>query len=153
MKTTQWIPVGGLLATTIAAGYMVVQLSAQSAAQPTAQQIDFTNAATAQVKDAQGQIVLEGPFMAPVEEDGGLERRATLAPTGVDPDAAGEAEVEYATGTPTVQEVEFSVENLTPAATFTFAIDGTDVASAKANRRGHVEVELNVRMPGATGTR
>ena len=148
MKTRQWIPVGGLFATMFAAGLMVV-VSAQSATP----QGDFTNAATAQVKDAQGQIILEGPFMMPVEEDGGLERRATLAPTGVDTDAAGEAEVEYATGTPTQQEVEFSVENLTPAATFTFAIDGTDVASAKTDRRGRVEVELNVRMPGASRTR
>ena len=148
MTTRQWIPVGGLLATFIAAGFIVVA-SAQQATAPA----DFTNAATAQVKDAQGRIVLEGQFMMPVEEDGGLERRATLAPTAVDTDAAGEAEVEYATGTPTEQEVEFSVENVAPAATFTFAIDGTDVASAKADRRGRVEVELNVKMPGAAATR
>jgi len=153
MKTNQWIPAGGLLATVVAAGYMVVQLSAQSATQPTAQPVDFTNAIKAQVKDAQGQLILEGPFMEPVEEDGGLERRATLAPAGGDTDASGEAEVEYATGTPTEQEVEFSVENLMPGATFTFAIDGTDVASAQADRRGRIEVERNVRMPGATGTR
>ena len=153
MKTTQWIPVGGLMATTIAAGYMVVQLSAQSADRPTTQPVDFTNATMAQVKDAQGQLILEGTFMAPVEEDGGLERRAMLAPAGGDTDASGEAEVEYATGAPTVQEVEFSVENLTPGATFTFAIDGTDVASARADRRGRVEVERNVRMPGAAGSR
>ena len=148
MKTRQWIPVGGLLATFIAAGFIVVA-RAQQATAPA----DFTNAATAQVKDAQGRIVIEGQFMMPVEEDGGLERRATLAPTAVDTDAAGEAEVEYATGTPTEQEVEFSVENVAPAATFTFAIDGTDVASAKADRRGRVEVELNVKMPGAAATR
>ena len=148
MKTRQWIPVGGLLVTFIAAGVIVVASSQQGTAPA-----DFTNAATAQVKDAQGQIVLEGPFMMPVEEDGGLERRATLAPTGVDTDATGEAEVEYATGTPTEQEVEFSVENVAPAATFTFAIDGTDVASAKSDRRGRVEVELNVSMPGASATR
>jgi hypothetical protein len=40
------------------------------------------------------RATLQGQFMAPVEEDNGLERRATLAATGIDADAAGEAEVE-----------------------------------------------------------
>jgi len=145
MNTRQWIPLGGLLATVAITGYMVVQLNGQTPA-PTA---DFTNAAMAQVRNAQGHIVLEGPFMPPVEEDGGVERRAALATTGVDADATGEAEVEFDKTAPTSQEVEFSVQNLEPGATFTFVIDGTDVASATANRRGQAEVELDVRMPGA----
>ena len=147
MKTTrQWIPLGGLSATIAAAIYAVAQLHAQTPA-PTA---DFTNAATAQVRDAQGQIVLQGQFMTPVEEDGGIERRATLAPTGVDADAAGEAEVEFAKSGATAQEVEFAVRNLQPGTALTFAIDGTDVATATTDRRGRAEVELDVRMPGAT---
>jgi hypothetical protein len=147
--TRQWIPIGGLLATIVAAAYAVAQPSAQ-AQPPTG---DFTNAATAQVRDAQGQIVLEGQFMAPVEEDGGLERRAALAPTGVDADAAGEAEVEFSKAAATKQEVEFAVRNLPPEASFTFVIDGTDIASAKTDRRGRADVELDVRMPGATASR
>ncbi len=143
--TRQWIPLGGLVATIAAAGYAVVQLHGQ-AQPPTG---DFTNAATAQVRDAQGQVVLQGQFMAPVEEDGDLERRATLAPTGVDADASGEAEVEFAKAAATQQEVEFAVENLQPQATFTFVIDGTDVATAMTDRQGRAEVELDVRMPGA----
>jgi hypothetical protein len=123
---------------------MVVQLQGQTAP-PAA---DFTNAATAQVRDAQGQIVLQGQFAAPVEEDGGVERVAALAPTGVDADAAGEAEVEFDKSAPTTQEVEFSVTNLAAGATFTFVIDGTDVATATADRRGRAEVELDVRIPG-----
>ena len=145
MKSTrQLIPLGGLVITVVAAGYMVIQLNGQA---PTPAG-DFTNAATAQVRDAQGQIVLQGQFMPPVEEDGGLERIATLAPTGVDTDAAGEAEVEFAKTAPAVQEVEFSVENLQAGATFTFVIDGTDVATATTDRRGRAEVEMDVRMPG-----
>ena len=140
----QWIPAGGLLATIVAAAYAVVQLNGQGQA-PTG---DFTNASTAFVRDAQGQTVLQGQFMAPVEEDGGLERRATLAPAGSDADAAGEAEVEFAKTGATTQEVEFTVRNLPPEATFVFAIDGTDVASAKTDRRGRADVELDVRMPG-----
>jgi hypothetical protein len=128
---------------------MVVQLNGQ-AAPPTG---DFRNAQTAQVRDAQGQIVLQGPFAAPVEEDGGLERLATLSPTGVDADAAGEAEVEFAKDAATEQEIEFSVENLQPDATFTFVVDGTDITSAKTDRRGRAEVELNVRMPAAAVSR
>ena len=143
-RTRQWISFGVALAAT-AAVCSGAQLTGQAPA-PTG---DFTKAATAQVRDAQGQIVLQGQFREPVEEDGGLERRATLAQTGVDTDAAGEAEVEFEKDAPTQQEVEFTVQNLQPDATFTFVIDGTDVASAKADRNGRAEVELSVKMPGA----
>jgi hypothetical protein len=143
-NTRQWIPVGGLLATIIAAMYMVVQLNGQSPT-PTG---DFTNAATVQVRDGQGQVVLQGQFMPPVEEDGGLERRATLTGTGIDADATGDAEVEFAKTTPTDQEVEFTVENLQANASFTFVIDGTDITTAMTDRQGRADVELEVRMPG-----
>ena len=141
----QWIPAAGLLATILAAAYAVVQLDGQTQA-PTG---DFTNASTAFVRDAQGQTVLQGQFLAPVEEDGGLERRATLAPAGSDADAAGEAEVEFAKTGATMQEVEFTVRNLQPEATFVFAIDGTDIASVKTDRRGRADVEVDVRTPGS----
>jgi hypothetical protein len=147
--TRQWIPLGGLLATIVAATWSVAQMDAQVPV-PAA---DFTNAASAQVRDAQGQIVLQGQFMTPVEEDGGLERRATLAPTGVDADAAGEAEVEFAKTGATEQEVEFVVRNLQPGVALTFAIDGIDVATKTTDRRGRAEVELDVRMPGAAAAR
>lgn len=150
MRTTpQWIPPAGLLATIAFAGYAVVQLSAQAQA-PSG---DFTRAAVAQVRDAQGQIVLQGQFMPPVEEDGALERRATLTPTGVDADASGEAEVEFAKTAATTQEVEFTVRNLQSQANFTFVIDGTDVVSAPTDRRGRADVELDVKIPGATASR
>ena len=143
-RTRQWIPIVGLMVTIAAAGYTVATVYGQPA--PPAG--DFTNAATAQVQDGQGRIVLQGNFAAPVEEDGGLERRATLSPTGVDADAAGDAEVEFAKTAPTEQEVEFSVENLPADAALTFLIDGTVIATATADRSGKAEVELNVRMPG-----
>ena len=143
-NTNQLIPLGGLLATMAVAAYMVVQLNGQSPALSG----DYTNAATAQVRDGQGQIVLQGQFVPPVDDDGDLERRAVLAATGVDADAAGEVEVEFAKADPIEQEVEFSVANLPAGATFTFVIDGTDVATATTDRRGRAEVELNVRMPG-----
>lgn len=141
--TRQWIPITGLLATIAAASYGVVHLHGQVQA-PTA---DFTKATTVQVKNAQGQVILQGEFQPPVEEDGGLERRATLAPTGVDADATGEAEVEFAKTGATRQEVEFGVQNVDPGASFSFVIDGVDVASAMSDRRGRADVELDVRLP------
>src|SRR5687767_9437857 len=145
----QLISVVGLLCTVAVAGYMVVQLNGQSTA-PTG---DYTNASVAELRDAQDQIVLRGQFAVAEEEDDDTERKATLEPTGVDADAAGEAEVEFAKASPTVQEVEFAARNLQPGATFTFVIDGHDVATATADRGGNVELELEVRLPGAPASR
>jgi hypothetical protein len=144
--TRQWIPLVGLLATIAFAAYAVVQLSGQTQP-PTG---DFTNASTAFVRDAQGQTVLQGQFMSPVEEDGGLERRAALSPTGIYAGAAGEAEVEFAKTGATTQEVEFTVRSLPPDTTFVFGIDGTDIASTRTDKKGRADVELDVRMPGST---
>ena len=63
-----------------------------------------------------------------------------LEPTGVDADATGEAEVEFSKDAPADQEVEFSVRNVSAGAVLTFVIDGTDVATARADRRGRAEV-------------
>ena len=145
----QIIPAAGLLAVGAIAIYTVAQLNGQ-AATPSA---DFSNAAIAEVRDAQGQVVLRGPFQPVEEEDDDVERKATLEPTAVDADAAGDAEVEFEKNAPAQQEVEFSVRNLTPGATFTFLIDGTEVGTAKADAKGHAELELDVRVPGTTAAR
>lgn len=135
------ISMGGLLATMVAAVYFVVQLNGQAPA-PTG---DFTNAATAEVKDAQGQVILRGSFEQADEEDDDIERKAVLKATGSDADASGEAEVEYATSGAAEQEVEFAVRNVDPDATYTFVIDGRDVATAKADARGRAALEWKVR--------
>ena len=149
MDKRQMIPAAGLLATMAVAVYMVVQLNGQ-AAHPTA---DFTNAALAEVRNAQGQVILSGQFQLIQEEDDDVERKATLLATGVDADATGEAEIEFSKSAPAEQEIEFSVRNLAAGTVLTFVIDGTDVATATADRRGRAEVELEVRMPGATASR
>src|SRR5687767_3343248 len=123
--TRQWIPIGGLLATIAAASYGVVHLHGQAQAVTG----DFTQATRVEVRNAQGQIVLQGDLQPPVEEDGELERRATLAPTTVDADATGEAEIEFAKAGEGGQEVEFSVRNVEAGASLTFLIDGVEVAS------------------------
>jgi hypothetical protein len=132
------------------ASYMVVQLSAQATSNVTG---NFTNAAMAEVRDAQGQIVLQGQFVATDEDDDDTERKAALKPTGVDADAVGEAEVEFAKSAAVTQEIEFSASGLQPGATFTFVIDGQEVATVTADRRGKAEVELDVRLPGAPAPR
>jgi hypothetical protein len=140
----QMIPVVGLCLTFTAALYMVARLSGQTVTTTA----NFTNAAVAEVRDGQGQVVLSGPFEAAEEEDDDVERKALLRPTGIDADAAGEAEVEFSRSAPSSQEVELSVRNLTAGATYTFVIDGTDVAAVTADPRGRAEVELDIRMPG-----
>ena len=140
MSTRQMIPVAGLFATVAVAAYMVVQLRAQ-ATSPTG---DFSNAAVAEVRDAQGQVVLRGQFVQIEEDDDDTERKATLEPTGVDADATGTAEVEFSKTAPADQEIEFSIRNVQPGAAFTFVIDGKDVAMATADGRGRAEVELAV---------
>jgi hypothetical protein len=146
-KQRQMIPIAGLIGTMGLAAYMVVQLNAQTPANLTG---DFTNAAVAEVRDAQARTVLQGQFAAVAEEDDDTERKAALKPSGADPDASGEAEVEFAkSGNVTTQEVEFSVKGLEPGAQFTFVIDGQVVATVTADKRGHAEAELDVKMPGA----
>lgn len=135
------ISMGGLLVTMVAAVYFVVQLSGQA---PT-QTGDFTNAAVAEVKDAQGQVILRGEFKLVEEEDDDIERKAQLLPTGGDADAAGEAEVEYASASAAEQELEFAIRNVQPGATFSFVIDGQDVATATADERGRAALEWTVR--------
>jgi hypothetical protein len=145
----QIVTVAGLLVTLVVAAYMVVELSGQTQG-PSA---DFSNAAVADVQDAQGRVVLSGHFQVVDEDDDDVERKATLAPTGVDADATGEAEVEFSKDAPANQEVEFSIRNVLPNTAFTFVIDGTPVASATADARGRAEVEVDVRMPGTTASR
>ena len=143
-SSRQWIPLGGLLATIATACYAVVQLHGQAQV-PAA---DFRTAAAAEVRDAQGQVVLQGQFMDSADDDDDdLERRAILAAAGADADAAGEAEVEFARTGATMQEVELTIRNLAPRATFTVTIDGIDVTTVTTNQRGRAEVDLDVRFP------
>jgi hypothetical protein len=148
MHTRQIIPATGLLATILVAAYMVVQLDAQTATRG-----NFANAAVAEVKDAQGRVVLSGPFQPMAEEDDDVERKAMLTPTGVDPDAEGDAELEFSKAAPAEQEIEFSVRNLAPRGTVTFAIDGVDVGSATADARGRAELEIDITADTGSASR
>ena len=142
----QLIPIGGLIATIALAIYMVSTLDAQAPALTG----NFSNAAIAEVSDNTGQVILRGQFAVVEEDDDDVERKATLAPTGSDTDAAGEAEVETSKDGSSQQEIEFSIRNVEPGMTYTFAIDGQDIGAATADQRGRAEldVESMARTPG-----
>jgi hypothetical protein len=133
----QLIPIAGLIAIVAVAMYMVAQLDAQTPVKG-----NFSNAAIAEVRDSQAQVILRGGFEAVEEDDDDIERKATLVPSGSDTDAAGEAEVETTNDTPAQQEIEFSIRNVEPGAVYTFVIDGQDVGTATADQRGRAELEV-----------
>jgi hypothetical protein len=145
-NTRQMIPIAGLLGTIALAVYMVARLHAQA----TVPAVDFTNAASAEVQDAQGQILLRGEFAAADEDDEDeVERKASLQPAGTDTDAAGEVEVEFAKIAPVEQEIEFSVRNLSHGAPVRFFIDGHLIGQASVDRRGRAKLDVDVPVPGA----
>jgi hypothetical protein len=146
----QIIPIAGLLGTVGLACYMVIQLGAQATPNVTG---DFRNAGMAEIRDAQGRTVLQGQFAVIPEDDDDIERKATLKPTGVDTDAKGEAEVEYAKTGDVNQEVEFTATGLDPGATFTCVIDGQTLATVTADKGGKAEVELEVKLSSPSASR
>ena len=96
-----------------------------------------------EIRDAQGRGVLQGQFVASPEDEDDIEREAPLKPTGIDPDAAGEAEVEWPkTGGP--QEIEFSVRNLAAGTVIRFVIDNQVVGEASVDRRGRAKLEIDL---------
>lgn len=135
----QWIPVSGLIATIAIAAAFVVQLHAQRA--PAG---DYSKAALAEVKNAQGAVILSGKFVPVDEDDEDIERKATLTPAGPDKDATGTAEVEVSKEKPAEQEIEFAIRNVDPAGRYTFLVDGKEIGSAVADKNGRAGVDLNV---------
>jgi hypothetical protein len=114
---------------------------------------DFTNAMLAEVRNAQGQVVLSGKFAVNQEDDDDIERKAPLVASSTGAGASGEAEVEFSgSGTNRKQEVEFSVKGVQPGATYTFVIDGKVFATVTADSRGRAAHERDVPLPAA-GTR
>jgi hypothetical protein len=143
-KQISWTA-GAIIAIAIVA-IAAEQLYGERAAQVSG---DFRNAAVAEVVDAQGQALLRGSFVAVDPDDQGeVERLATLAPVVAGSTAAGEAEVEYQTDSPTTQEIELTATGIAVGAQVSLIIDGTKVATATADSKGKVEVEIEARAGG-----
>ena len=135
------IAMGGLVATAGIAVAMVVHLSGQPASSVSG---DFRNVSTAEVRDAQGQVLLRGTFAPVAGDENEVERKAALAPITTGSQATGDAEVEYQKDEPNMQEIEFQVTGVPARAIVTLVLDGRDVISATANDEGKAEAEVNV---------
>jgi hypothetical protein len=138
------VPAVVIVAVIAVTGYVVARFNGQQAIQSA----DFRNAATAEIRDSTGKVVLRGTFKLVEEEDDDIERKAALAPT-TGGEVMGEAEVEFATEMPADQEVEFAARGLEVGATYTLVVDGREVASVVADPRGRIAIELEVPLPGA----
>jgi len=148
MSLRKSISIAAVAALILVTGYLVVQFAQEA----TIQSADFRNAATAEIRDAQGQVVLRGTFMLEEEEDDDIERKATLAGT-TGGEVIGEAEVEFATEMPVDQEVEFAARGLVAGASYTLMVDERALATVAADERGRIAVELDVPLPGAPSSK
>ena len=109
---------------------------------------DFRNAATAEVRNAQGAVILSGKFVETAADSDEVERKATLAPTGVDADASGSVEVESCRDTDCKsQEVEFEIVNVEPGAVLRLVIDGREFGTVTTDKRGRATVERDIAVP------
>lgn len=106
---------------------------------------DLASVKQIEIRDAGGQVVLNGSFAMTTRPNRNVEGEATLAPTGADADAAGKAEVEVSTkrGGRVEKELEVEVHNLAPGASFGVFVDGRQAAVFATNPRGAAELELS----------
>jgi hypothetical protein len=144
-RTRMMVLVGALLAggSATTSVWLVDTLDAQSIALP-ADAGDLSNASTVEVKDSNGTVVLMGHFADVPEDDDDLERKAELKGSGASAKATGQAEVEVSkTDNRLDQEVEVSVSDLVPGATYAVFIDGKQLGTFQTNKNGRGELELN----------
>ena len=137
------VPGALLIAGSVTFVWLGGTLEAQTAALP-ADTADLSNASSVEVKDANGTVVLIGHLVEIPEDDDDLERKAELKGSGAHANAAGEAEIEVSRANNRLdQEVEVSVSNLTPGATYAVFIDGKQLGTFQTNKRGSGELELS----------
>jgi hypothetical protein len=136
-------PAIGMFAIFGLVGFKLGTLEAQSSPQaaPAVVLGDLSSAAIVQIRDPQGQVVLQGQFDRDEEGDES-EREAKLAATGVDADAEGKAEADVSRpGRPVEQELEVEVDKLSPNTRFLVVIDSREIAAITTDARGHAEQE------------
>lgn len=114
--------------------------------QPLPQSLDdLASVKQIEIRDAGGQVVLQGSFAMTTKPNRDVEGEATLAATNADADAAGKAEVEVSTkkGGRVEKELEVEVHNLAPGASFDVFVDGQQAANFTTGPRGAAELELS----------
>jgi hypothetical protein len=144
MSARRAVPVVVTVVVIAVTGYVVSRLIS---AQEPIRSADFRNAATAEIRNSQGLIVLRGTFMLVEEEDDDIERKAALAAT-TGGEVMGEAEVEFVREMPADQEVEFAARGLVAGEAYSLVVDGREVATVTADPRGRIAIELEVPLPG-----
>ena len=106
---------------------------------------DVSALSKVEVRDAAGRVVLSGTLGAPADDDDGDVERKTALTAAEGATGAGEAEVETgkAGSGDTKQEVEVTVEKLSPSTAYTIHLDGRQAASFTTDDKGKAEVELS----------
>ena len=114
---------------------------------------DLATVKLVEIRDGGGRVVLAGNFTLTTEKDGDIEGAAPLTATDVDPNAAGEAEMEISNkknsfaisnkkNSVAEKELEAEVWNLAAHTSYKLFIDGLQAASFKTNHRGAAELEM-----------
>ena len=143
MTSTRMMALFGALAVTAALASVWVQGTIAAEALP-ADVGDLSNASTVEIRDNAGTVILRGHFVEMPEDDDDVERKATLAGSGATAKATGDAEVEVSrTNNVLDQEVEVSVSNLAPGATYTVFVDAKQLGTFQTNQNGKAELELS----------
>jgi hypothetical protein len=132
----------GLLAMAVASPWPGGRVAAQGNYLP-ADIGDLSAAKRIEIKDGSGRAVLCGEFVRQPTIGDEIERESELSGCGGASKASGEAEVESQTeGGRLEQEVELSVLNLAPGATYSIHIDSKLVGRFTTNATGAADVEF-----------
>ena len=135
------IALTGLAVTGAVVTAMVINLNGNQVANISG---DFRNASTAEIRDAQGKVLVRGTFAPAAGDENEVERQATLTATPEGGQAAGAAEVEYSKADLNMQEIEFEVTGVPARAIVTLVLDGKDVISTTADDKGRADAEFDV---------
>jgi hypothetical protein len=142
-----FLPIVGML---LLCGYAAVAVirtrdQAQKVKQPLPSIVGGLEAAKlVEIKDAAGQVILSGSFVAVNRPDDALEGKAKLAGAGDSAVAAqGEAEFEVSTNKRGVkQELEIEISRLAPRTSYSLHLDGKQVTTFSTDQRGAVDLEM-----------
>jgi hypothetical protein len=135
------LPVIGLIFVCLGAAYAVAQSRPDPTAIPAAIG-DLATVVQAQVRAADGTVVLAGQFGEATLDGRETERTATLTATAGS-GATGTAEIELVTRDGKVErELELEADGLTPNTAYSFVIDQQTAATFTTDARGSTELEL-----------
>ena len=144
------LPLIGLVLLCGYAGFAVIRTGnkaqqAQEVKQPLPSTVgDLATAKLVEIKDAAGQVVLNGNIVHKNKQDKDVEGEALLTGSGTNAEAKGKLEVEVSTNSNglTEKELELDVRGLTPGASFSLFLDGQQVTTFVTDLHGSVDLEM-----------